>query len=53
MTEDTKFTIGLFFVVYFVMTFFIWVIRATDRDCERRYLDYAFPITKLHCKVGQ
>jgi hypothetical protein len=43
-----------FLAIYLVISGFIWFIRLTyaDADCEPRYIDYVFPISKLHCKVG-
>lgn len=38
---------------YLILSFFMWFIRlGTNADCEHRYMDYVFPITKLHCKVN-
>lgn len=47
--EWVPFTIG----IYLAVSLFIWFMRWLPMDCEKRYVDYVFPLSKLHCKVGQ
>lgn len=41
-------------LAYLLFSLFAWEIRmmAEGEKCVHRYMDYVFPITKLHCKVG-
>jgi len=37
---------------YFAATLIFWVLRfGLGADCVHRYMDYIFPLTKLHCEV--
>jgi|GEM_PF-3842501 hypothetical protein len=40
-------------IVYLIASMFIWAIRASGGDCELRYMDFVFPISKIHCPVGK
>ena len=40
--------------VYLVASTVLWVLRLSyGGDCEHRYIDFVFPITKLHCQVEE
>lgn len=48
---------GVFVIaIYVVMSLFFMLIRAGQYnqpiDCEVRYLDIVFPLSRLHCPVG-
>lgn len=41
-----------FFGAYLFISVMLWMMRfGMGADCEKRYIDYIFPITLLHCKV--
>jgi hypothetical protein len=51
--------IGIF--IYLIISACLWLIRITPApgnehdyklDCVVRYIDYVFPITRLHCPVN-
>lgn len=44
-----NFLIGLY--IYAILSLCLWGFRAMSTDCAHRYMDYVFPITKLHCEV--
>ncbi len=39
--------------LYFLIALFVWMIRAIEMDCAHRYVDYVFPISKLHCEINK
>lgn len=50
--------IVVFFVFYIVLSSIFFAIRATPtghpertQDCVVRYMDYIFPLSRIHCPV--
>lgn len=50
--SDNKFIVGMFLYCYLVVSLIFWMIRVEFGTCDHLYMDYVFPITKLHCKVN-
>lgn len=56
--KDYGFNIGMALIFYFFMSVFALLIRMSPGfgkppDCKHRYVDYIFPLSKIHCEVGQ
>ena len=40
-------------IFYLCVSMVFWVFRfSLGFDCEKRYIDYLFPLTKLHCPIN-
>lgn len=43
-------------IIWLVASVYIWMFRlpafGKPADCEVRYLDFIFPLTRIHCPVG-
>lgn len=40
-----------FLLLYISFSFILWGIRALERDCKNRYVDYLFPLSFFHCEI--
>lgn len=47
-------SLGVFLLIcYLTVSTVVWAVRADNGDCKLRYVDFVFPISKLHCEVGK
>lgn len=52
--KDFWISLGVFLLVcYLVVSTVVWAVRADNGDCKLRYVDFVFPISRLHCEVGK
>lgn len=39
------------FMIYLIISLVFLFIRFLPMDCKHRYIDFLFPLSKLHCEV--